>query len=77
MFIYGEWVKKTHSTSLTGRIKWALMEMFHWILEAWRSVWQDVIVKSLKLLGSLKKMDRSEHDFLLSVWQRKLPGGCD
>jgi hypothetical protein len=22
-------------------------------------------------------MDRSEHDFLLSVWQRKLPGGCD
>jgi hypothetical protein len=49
MFI-GEWVKQTHSTTLTGCIKWALTEMFQWILEAWQSVSQDVVVKSLKLL---------------------------
>jgi hypothetical protein len=53
---YSEWAWETHKMTLTGRLKRAtLTEMSWWILEAWRSITQDMIAKSLKLLASVTK----------------------
>jgi hypothetical protein len=41
------------------------MEMCQWILEAWLSISQDIIVKSFKVTGICNKTDGSENDFLL------------
>jgi hypothetical protein len=62
---YSKWVQKTHETTPTSRLKRAtLMEMCQWILEAWRSILQDMIMKSFKVTGIYNKMDGSEDNFL-------------
>jgi hypothetical protein len=62
---YSECVQKTHETTPTGRLKRVtLMEMCRWILEAWRSISQDMIAKSFEVTGISNKMDGSEDDFL-------------
>jgi hypothetical protein len=69
-----QWAQKTHKTTMTGCLKRAMLtEMCRWILEAWRSILQDMIAKSFEVTGISNKMDRSEDDFL---WHRSNEESC-
>jgi hypothetical protein len=71
---YSEWTQKTHETKPTGCLKRAtLTKMCRWILKAWQSISQDMIVKSFKVTGISNKMDRSEDDFL---WHQSNKESC-
>lgn len=66
---------RKHET-LTGCLKWArLMEMCWWILRAWQSVSQNMIVKSLKVTSMITCLHLFHHSgaFTFSVvWPQKL-----
>jgi hypothetical protein len=71
---YSEWAQETQKTTPTGCLKRAtLTEMCQWILEAWQSISQDMIVKSFKVTGISNKMDGSEDNFL---WRRSDKETC-
>jgi hypothetical protein len=62
---YSEWAQKIHEMMHVGHLKKAaLTEMCWWILEAWPSISQNMVVKRFKVAGISNKMGESEDDFL-------------
>jgi hypothetical protein len=60
--------------TLTGSLERTVLEEMHqWILEAWRSLLQDVIARRLEVTGICNKMKGSEGDFF---WHQSNKESC-
>lgn len=66
---YSEWMAAgSHEKTPTGRLKRAsLQQVCQWILNAWRSLSVETIVKSFKVTGISNAMDGTEDD---QLWER-------
>lgn len=54
-----------HQVTPTGKIKRAsLTQVANWVMEAWRTISQDIIIKSFKKCCLTNSMDGSEDDAL-------------
>lgn len=64
--LYSEWMAAGHHEKTpTGRLRRASLQLVcSWILNAWRAVSADIIVKSFKVTGISNAMDGTEDDLI-------------